>query len=128
MLSCSGGNTVANITITNSGTATANNVELTTATLGGINGTPLPQPVGALAPGASSVKTVTFIGAPSGMPTLRVGGTYTGGTYNSNRKVNAPPCNVASWLSPATPFTELPAFLAAQVSNSPDGTLNRRSN
>jgi hypothetical protein len=111
-LSCSGSNTVATITISNSGTATANGVVLTTAKLGGVNGTPLPQSVGTLTPGASSVKTVTFSGAPSGPTTLQVGGTFTGGTYNSNRKVTAPVCGAAS-LSPAAPFMSLPAPLVA---------------
>ncbi|MEP6922022.1 MAG: hypothetical protein ABI967_12930, partial [bacterium] len=111
-LSCSGSNTVATITVCNSGTATANGVVLTTAKLGGVNGTPLPQTIGTLAPGACATVTVTFSGAPSGLTTLQVAGTFTGGTYNSNRKVNAPACNVAS-LSPSTPFTSLRALLAA---------------
>ncbi len=123
VLSCSGSNKVATITITNSGTATANNVMLTTATLGGVSGTPLPQTVGTLAPGASSVKTVTFVGAPSGMTTLVVGGTFTGGTYSSSRKVNAPVCNTAM-LTPALPYLpSLPALLAAVVS--PSGLTGR---
>ena len=92
VLSCSDGNTVATITLCNSGTATANNVVLTTAKLGGVGGTPLPQSVGTLAPGACATVTVTFSGAPSGPTTLQVGGTYTGGSFNSNRRVTAPFC------------------------------------
>jgi hypothetical protein len=114
VLSCSGSNIVATITISNSGTATANGVVLTTAKLGGVNGTPLPQSVGTLAPGASSVKTVTFSGAPSGPTTLQVGGTFTGDTYNSSRKVTAPVCG-AAMLSPTTPFLSQPALLAVAV-------------
>ena len=114
VLSCSGSDIVATITISNSGTATANGVVLTTAKLGGVNGTPLPQSVGTLAPGASSVKTVTFSGAPSGSTTLQVGGTFTGGTYNSSRKVTAPVC-AAAMLSPTAPFMSLPALLAVAV-------------
>jgi hypothetical protein len=91
-LSCSGSNTVATINICNSGTATANSVVLTTAALGGVSGTPLPQSVGTLAPGACDSRTVTFTGAPSGATTLQVGGTYTGGSFNSSRKVTAPVC------------------------------------
>ncbi len=117
VLSCSGSNTVATITICDSGTATANNVVLTTAKLGGVNGTPLPQTVGTLAPGACATVTVTFSGAPSGATTLQVGGTFSGGTYNSNRRVNAPACNVAR-LSPAAPFMSLPALLAVAVPSS----------
>jgi len=92
VLSCSGSNTVATINVCNSGTATATSVVLTTAALGGVSGTPLPQSVGTLAPGACSTRTVTFSGAPSGATTLQVGGTYTGGSFNSNRKVTAPVC------------------------------------
>jgi hypothetical protein len=114
VLSCSGSNIVATITISNSGTATANGVVLTNAKLDGVNGTPLPQSVGTLAPGASSVKTITFSGAPSGPTTLQVGGTFTGDTYNSSRKVTAPVCG-AAMLSPTTPFLSQPALLAVAV-------------
>jgi hypothetical protein len=91
-LSCDGGKTLATISISSSGTATANNVMLTTAKLGGISGTSLPQTIGTLAPGASAIVTVTFSGAPSGSTTLQIGGTYTGGSFNSNRRVTAPTC------------------------------------
>jgi hypothetical protein len=91
-ITCDGVNKVGTITITNSGTGAALNVVLTTAVLGGVVGTPLPQSVGTLAPGASAVKVVTFTGAPSGLQTLQVGGTYTGGTFNSNKKTIAPSC------------------------------------
>ena len=115
VLSCSGGNTVATITVTNSGTATATNVVLTTARLGSVNGTPLPQTVGSLAPGASATRTVTVSGAPSGATTLQIGGTYDGGTFSSNRRVTAPACNAAS-LAPSVPFLpSLPALLLAAV-------------
>ena len=113
-LSCSGSNKVATITLCNSGTATANSVVLTTAALGGVSGTPLPQSLGNLAPGASATTTVTFTGAPSGSTTLQVGGTYTGGSFNSSRKVTAPVCGTAS-LSPAAPIMSLPARLAVAV-------------
>src|SRR6478672_2300845 len=92
VLSCSGANKVATITVKNGGTGIANNVVLTTAVLGGVNGTPLPQSIGTLAPGAQSVRTVTFSGAPSGMTTLQVAGTYTGGSFNTSKKVLSPTC------------------------------------
>jgi hypothetical protein len=91
-LSCDGVNTHATIIISNSGTATANNVMLTTAKLGGISGTSLPQTIATLAPGASATATVKFSGAPRGSTTLQIGGTYTGGSFNSNRRVTAPAC------------------------------------
>jgi hypothetical protein len=118
-LACDGGNTVATITVSNSGTATADNVVLTTAKIGAVNGTVLPQNIGSLAPGASSVRTVTFSGAPSGSQTLQVGGTFTGGTYNSSRKTTAPACSIGT-LSPATPLlpvlsARLAVFLLSQL-------------
>jgi hypothetical protein len=92
VLSCNNQNTVATVTVSNTGTATANSVTLTTAKLGAVNGTPLPQNLGNIAAGASVVTTVTFAGAPSGVQTLQIGGTHTAGTFNSSRKVNAPVC------------------------------------
>lgn len=120
VLSCQGGNTVAAITVTNSGTATANNVMLTTAKIGAVSGTPLPQSSVTLAPGTSVVTTVTFSGAPFGLTTLQVGGTYTGGTFSSSRRISAPNCGVAQlfpkrtfdptlsgWLTPTSPISVL---------------------
>ncbi len=116
VLSCSGPNTVATITVTNSGTATANNVMLTTAKIGAVNGTPLPQSVGNLAPGASAVHTVTFSGAPSGNTNLQVGGTFTGGTFNSSRRVSAPNCGASAQLLPSNMFNpSLAAWLTAMA-------------
>lgn len=116
VLSCSGSNTVATITVTNSGTATANNVMLTTAKIGAVNGTPLPQSVGNLAPGASAVHTVTFSGAPSGNTNLQVGGTYTGGTFNSSKRVIAPNCGASAQLLPSNMFNpSLAAWLTAMA-------------
>ena len=62
------------------------------ASWGGISGTPLPQNIGSLAPGASVTVTITFTGAPPDSTTLQVAGTYTGGTFNSIRRVIAPGC------------------------------------
>jgi len=90
---------------------------LTTAKLGAVNGTPLPQNLGNLAPGASAITTVTFSGAPSGVQTLQLGGTHSGGTFTSSKKVNAPTCNVALWpaqkVNP-TLAAWLPAFVGAR--------------
>ena len=116
-LACNGANTVATVTISNTGTATANNVVLTTAKLGAVNGTPLPQSLGNLAPGASAVAVVTFSGAPSGVQTLQLGGTYSAGSFTSSRRVNAPTCNVALWpMQKVNPTLAawLPAFALAR--------------
>ena len=93
-LTCNGVNTVATITITNSGTTTTFSAVLTVAKLGGVNGTSLPQSIGSLTPGQSSVRTVTFSLMPTGpsTSTLQIGGSYSGGSFNSNRRVTVPFC------------------------------------
>jgi hypothetical protein len=91
-LSCNGQNTVARVTVSNTGTATANSVTLTTANLGAVNGVPLPQNLGNIAAGANVVTTVTFSGAPSGVQTLQIGGNHSAGSFTSSRRVNAPLC------------------------------------
>ena len=76
----------ATITITNSGTAPASNVTLTTAALGPATGTPLPQNLGTLAAGASGIVTVTFpasAGSPGSAVVEKYNGTYTGGTFGA---------------------------------------------
>jgi len=93
-LSCNGTNTVVTVTASNTGTATALNVVLTTVKFGTANGTSLPLSLGNLAPGASSVKTVTLSGAANGA-TLQVSGTHNGGTFGSTRRVTPPTCTVA---------------------------------
>ena len=110
VLSCDGGNTAAAITLSNTGTATANGVMLTTAKLGSVNGTPLPQGPFTLAPGASTTLNVTFSGAPSGSTTLQLGGTFSGGTYTTTRRLNAPNCSAATLFFPTTPSNSLAAL------------------
>jgi subtilisin-like proprotein convertase family protein len=79
------------LTVQNIGNAVANNVILTTAKLGSTNGTPLPQSFGNIAPGASVSSTVSFINStPGASPTLTMGGTYTGGSFNSTKRVTIP--------------------------------------
>jgi subtilisin-like proprotein convertase family protein len=81
----------ANVTVQNIGSTTANNVKLTTAKLGATNGTPLPQSLGNLAPGGSVSTTVFFSNStPGASSTLTVGGTYTGGTFSSTKRVTIP--------------------------------------
>jgi hypothetical protein len=105
VLSCSNGSVVATFTISNSGTATANHVILSTVRLGTAVGTPLPQPeIVSLAPGASEVRAVTFgPDAPLGSTFLQFGGTYNGGTFNANRRVTAPSCDTAVFKRDSLP-------------------------
>jgi hypothetical protein len=82
---------VGNISIQNIGSVTANNVMLSNAKLGATNGTPLPQSAGNLAPGATFNTTVTFTNStPGAASTLVVGGTYTGGSFSTTKRVTIP--------------------------------------
>ena len=82
---------LADVTVQNIGSTAANNVMLTNAKLGSTNGTPLPQSLGNLAPGASVSTTVNFSNStPGANSTLTLGGTYTGGTFSSNKRVTIP--------------------------------------
>ncbi len=88
-LSRSNGSTVqATYTIQNTGTVTATNVMLTVAQLGATNGTPLPQSLGNLAPGATSAPmTVNFTNSTPGTATLlRLNGKYVDGSFNSTKR------------------------------------------
>ncbi|MDA8170678.1 MAG: MBG domain-containing protein [Nitrospiraceae bacterium] len=85
----------ATVKVTNNGGSTADNVNLTVATLGGVAGSPLPQTLGNIAgDGGSATATVTFpagAGAPGTWKFLRLGGTYTGGgTFGSGRWLKLP--------------------------------------
>jgi hypothetical protein len=84
----------ARITITNSGTGTANGVQLNAATLGSATGSPLPQGPISIAAGGSGSFTVTFpasAGADGASVAGRFSGLYTGGTFSlSVRAVTLP--------------------------------------
>jgi Subtilase family len=81
----------ANVTVQNIGSTTANGVTLTTARLGATNGTPLPQNLGNIAPGASVSTTVFFSNnTPGAGSSLTLGGTYTGGTFSTAKRVTIP--------------------------------------
>ncbi|MFN2511372.1 MAG: choice-of-anchor Q domain-containing protein [Pyrinomonadaceae bacterium] len=82
---------VGAITVQNIGSLPANDVTLTTAKLGTTNGTPLPQSLGTLAPGASASVSVNFNNSTPGISSvLAVGGTYSGGTFSSSKRVTIP--------------------------------------
>ncbi len=88
------GNIVSTITVTNAGTATAQNVRLTSAVLGTTNTTTSPLPtIGNIAPGASAVAVVKFppgAGTAGSSSVLRIAGTYTGGTFGGSLRVTIP--------------------------------------
>ena len=79
------------VTVQNIGSVTANNVMLTSARLGSTIGTPLPQSLGNIAPGASVSSTVAFVNAtPGASTTLTLAGTYDGGTFSSSKRATIP--------------------------------------
>ncbi len=85
---------VGGITVQNIGSLAANNVTLTTARLGATNGTPLPQGLGNLAPGDSANVMMNFNNSTPGVSSmLTVGGTYSGGSFSSSKRVTIPTCS-----------------------------------
>ena len=87
------GQVVATIAIANNGGTAADNVTLSTAKIGTVSGTPLPQSLGTIAAGSSVQTTVTFpgtVGAPGASSSLTLSGTYTGATFGSTLRVTLP--------------------------------------
>lgn len=85
------GTVLTTLTITNNGTGTAENVQLTGATLGGSAGStmptgPLPFTVGNIAPGSSEVVYVNYPAgqAPGSTAIEKIAGTYSGSDGNGN--------------------------------------------
>ncbi len=81
------------VTITNTGTGTAPNVQLTTANLGSTGGVITGGSVGDLAAGASASVTVSFpasAGAPGAGTVERIAGSYAGGTFGSSLRTTLP--------------------------------------
>lgn len=81
------------VTIANTGGATAANVLLTTATINTASAAALPQSLGAVAAGANVTVTLAFpasLGAPGAAAILRLGGTYTGGSFSSTGRIRLP--------------------------------------
>ena len=89
-----GGGYQATVTVKNNGTGTAQNVQLTGATLGSAAGAAIPQTLGDIAPGGgSAVVTVTFpsTAGVSGAATVeRFTGSYTGGTFGGSLRAVFP--------------------------------------
>lgn len=81
------------VTITNSGTGIAQNVQLNSATLGTASGTIPSTSLGDLAPGASTTVTVIFpstAGAAGAAVVERFTGTYGGGTFGGSMRARLP--------------------------------------
>jgi uncharacterized protein len=81
------------VTVKNTGTGTAQAVQLTGATLGGAGGSVIPQTIGNIAPGGSAAVVVTFpatAGVSGAAAVEGLSGTYTGGTFGANLRVRLP--------------------------------------
>ena len=86
-------NVVATVTVANSGGTAAQDVTLTAARIGTTAGTPLPQALGAIAPGGMVHTTIAFpasVGASGTGSSLTVAGTYTGATISSSARIVLP--------------------------------------
>jgi hypothetical protein len=81
------------VTVKNTGTGTAQNVQLTGAVLGSAAGSPLPAVFSDLQPGASAAVSITFpssAGAPGSTTVEKLTGTYTGGSFGGNLRATLP--------------------------------------
>jgi hypothetical protein len=84
----------ATLKVTNNGTGTAVNAQLSAATLGAAGGTPTPQSLGSLPPaGGYAIVTLTFpasAGSSGANIMERYTGTYTGGTFVGTLRATLP--------------------------------------
>ena len=83
----------ATVTVSNHGTITAQNVVLTSGTLGAANGTPAPQSLPDIPAGGSDSATISFpasAGSPGSAVVEQTHGTYTGGTFGGSIRVTLP--------------------------------------
>ncbi|MCU1251455.1 MAG: hypothetical protein JWQ49_4484 [Edaphobacter sp.] len=81
------------VTVKNTGTGTAQAVQLTGATLGGASASVIPQIIGNIAPGGSAAVVVTFpatAGASGAAAVEGLSGTFTGATFGANLRVRLP--------------------------------------
>jgi hypothetical protein len=93
VLTRTGGDVVAHVTIANTGGTAAANVMLTSVKVGSDLATVLPQNLGTIAAGATVQATVSVpgsVGASGAASSLTVSGTYTGGTLSSSARITLP--------------------------------------
>ena len=81
------------VTVTNNGNGTAQEVQISGATLGSAAGSTLPVSLGNIQPGASAIAPVafpSFAGTPGALVLERYTGTYTGGSFGGTFRVTLP--------------------------------------
>lgn len=86
-------NIVLSLTLTNTGKSNAQNVIITSASIGGTKGTPSPTLVGSVMAGFSMPALLTFpstTGASGASTTLTVSGTFIGGTFSYSGRIVLP--------------------------------------
>jgi hypothetical protein len=84
---------VVQLNIANSAGGMAQNVQLTIARVNTTSGTPLPQALGGVAVTGSTNATVRFpgsVGGPGVAAVLTIGGTYSGGSFNTATRITLP--------------------------------------
>jgi hypothetical protein len=87
------GGALVTITVANVGTGLAQNVTLTGVIVGAGSGTPLPQSLGNVQPGASATTTVavsSVAGASGSTVVEKITGSYTGGSFGGSYRVRLP--------------------------------------
>ncbi|HZY62994.1 MAG TPA: Ig-like domain repeat protein, partial [Edaphobacter sp.] len=87
------GNYQSTVTVSNTGGITAQNVVLTGVSVGSVSGTPVPQSLGNIAPGAhvtGVVNVAASAGVPGSATVAKVAGTYTGGTFGGSSRTTLP--------------------------------------
>jgi hypothetical protein len=81
------------VTVSNTGTGTAQDVVLTGAVLGNAAGTASPSALGGIQPGGSAITTVLFpasAGSPGTTTAERFTGTYQGGSFGGSLRATLP--------------------------------------
>jgi Divergent InlB B-repeat domain len=86
-----GADVVVTVMIANGNAAAIANVQITTAKFGAVTGTPMPVNVGSIPAGSVGTASFTLPNITTGSTgTLTIGGTYTGGTFNSSTRATLP--------------------------------------
>lgn len=86
-------NVVANVSLANTGSSTAQSSLITVARIGTISLTPLPSSPVDIVAGSTTTLTLTFpasVGSANTRTTLMVGGTYAGGSFNFTSRITLP--------------------------------------
>jgi hypothetical protein len=85
---------VATVVVANNGAAAAQNVAITSATIGGVAGMISPTAVASIAPQSTATFTVIFpassLGGPGTLSVMNLSGTYTGGTFSNAGRIVLP--------------------------------------